>query len=50
MRDHIARRLKEEHGRIREPKAHPAPPPPARWETRDRLSRRGAANGSTTSS
>jgi 2-oxoglutarate dehydrogenase E1 component len=34
MRDHIARRLKEEHGRIRESKAHPAPPAPARWETR----------------
>jgi 2-oxoglutarate dehydrogenase complex dehydrogenase (E1) component-like enzyme len=34
MRDHIGRRLKEEHARIREPKPHPSPPPPARWETK----------------
>jgi 2-oxoglutarate dehydrogenase E1 component len=33
MRLHVARRLKEEHGRVREPKWHEPMGEPARWET-----------------
>jgi 2-oxoglutarate dehydrogenase E1 component len=32
MREHIARRLKEEHSRVREPKPHDPPAPPMLWE------------------
>ena len=32
MRDHIARRLKEEHARVREPKPHPPAAVTPRWE------------------
>ena len=53
MRDHVARRLKEEHGRVREPKAHEPPAsrragrrptavPPRRAGTVQRRAPRGA--------